>query len=160
MVMMPPTMVVAAVPTFADVPAADGNAVMEPAAAMAPDGNAVMEPTAFMEAIAAFMEATAAAMEAIAAFMEATTSAMEATVKATATTMEPTAAMAATATASAICRGRQNHRATQHGRTCGEFRHEVQHGWRNSTPSHAYSITFVGERLLFTSIACFGWSGR
>ena len=92
-------MVVAAVPTFADVPAADGNPVMEPAAAMAADENAVMEPTAVMEAIAA---------------------------------------------------------------TCGEFRYEieVQHGCRNSTHPDAYSITFVRQRLFFTSIQCFGWSGR
>jgi len=102
-------MVVAAVPTFADVPAADGNPVMEPAAAMAADENAVMEPTA-----------------------------------------------------PGICRGRQNHSATQHGSTCGEFRYEieVQHGCRNSTHPDAYSITFVRERLFFTSIQCFGWSGR
>ena len=137
-------MVVAAVPTFADVPAADGNPVMEPAAAMAADGNAVMEPTAVMEAIAAAMEATTA--------ME-TTTAMEATA----------ATMAAAApTAPGICRGRQNHSATQHGSTCGEFRYEieVQHGCRNSTHPDAYSITFVRQRLFFTSIQCFGWSGR
>jgi len=35
MVMMPPTRVVAAVPTFAHVPAADGDAVMEATAALA-----------------------------------------------------------------------------------------------------------------------------
>jgi hypothetical protein len=60
--------------------------------------------------------------------MEATTAAMKATaaVKATAATMA--------STASGICRDRQNHRATQHGGTCSEFRHEVQHGCRNSTP--------------------------
>jgi len=143
-------MVVAAVPTFADVPAADGNPVMEPAAAMAADGNGVMEPTAVMEAITAAMEAATAAVEATAAAMEATT-AMEATA----------ATMAATApTAPGICLGRQNHSATQHGSTCGEFRYEVQHGCRNSTHPHAYSITFVRERLFFTSIQCFGWSGR
>src|SRR6516162_648159 len=125
MVRMPPTMVVAAVPTFADVPAADGNPVMEPAAAMAADENAVMEPTAVMEAIAAAMAAAAP-------------------------------------TAPGICRGRQNHSATQHGSTCGEFRYEieVQHGCRNSTHPDAYSITFVRQRLFFTSIQCFGWSGR
>jgi len=139
MVMMPPTMVVAAVPTFADVPAADGNPVMEPAAAMAADENAVMEPTAVMEAIAAAMEAATAAMEATAATMAA-----------------------AAPTAPGICRGRQNHSATQHGSTCGEFRYEieVQHGCRNSTHPDAYSITFVRQRLFFTSIQCFGWSGR
>jgi len=132
-------MVVAAVPTFADVPAADGNPVMEPAAAMAADENAVMEPTAVMEAIAAAMEAATAAMEATAATMAA-----------------------AAPTAPGICRGRQNHSATQHGSTCGEFRYEVevQHGCRNSTHPDAYSITFVRERLFFTSIQCFGWSGR
>ena len=81
-------MVVAAVPTFADVPAADGNAVMKPTAAIAADGNAVMESTAALEATTAAMEATAAA------------------VKATAATM--------VATASGICRDRQNHHATQH----------------------------------------------
>ena len=132
-------MVVAAVPTFADVPAADGNPVMEPAAAMAADENAVMEPTAVMEAIAAAMEAATAAMEA------------------------PAATMAAAApTAPGICRGRQNHSATQHGSTCGEFRYEieVQHGCRNSTHPDAYSITFVRQRLFLTSIQCFGWSGR
>ena len=149
-------MVVAAVPTFADVPAADGNPVMEPAAAMAADGNAVMEPTAVMEAIAAAMEAATAAMEAATAAMEATVAAMEATaMEATAATMAPTAP-----TAPGICLGRQNHSATQHGSTCGEFRYEVQHGCRNSTHPHAYSITFVRERLFFTSIQCFGWSGR
>ena len=151
-------MVVAAVPTFADVPAADGNPVMEPAAAMAADENAVMEPTAVMEAIAAAIEAATAAMEATAAAMEANT-AMETT-----TAMEATAAtMAAAApTAPGICRGRQNHSATQHGSTCGEFRYEieVQHGCRNSTHPDAYSITFVRQRLFFTSIQCFGWSGR
>ena len=132
-------MVVAAVPTFADVPAADGNPVMEPAAAMAADENAVMEPTAVMEAIAAAMEAATAAMEATAATMAA-----------------------AAPTAPGICRGRQNHSATQHGSTCGEFRYEVevQHGCRNSTHPDAYSITFVRQRLFFTSIQCFGWSGR
>ena len=132
-------MVVAAVPTFADVPAADGNPVMEPAAAMAADENAVMEPTAVMEAIAAAMEAATAAMEATAATMAA-----------------------AAPTALGICRGRQNHSATQHGSTCGEFRYEieVQHGCRNSTHPDAYSITFVRQRLFFTSIQCFGWSGR
>ena len=132
-------MVVATVPTFADVPAADGNPVMEPAAAMAADENAVMEPTAVMEAIAAAMEAATAAMEATAATMAA-----------------------AAPTAPGICRGRQNHSATQHGSTCGEFRYEieVQHGCRNSTHSDAYSITFVRQRLFFTSIQCFGWSGR
>ena len=129
-------MVVAAVPTFADVPAADGNPVMEPAAAMAADENAVMEPTAVMEAIAAAMEAATAAMEATAATMAA-----------------------AAPTAPGICRGRQNHSATQHGSTCGEFRYEVQHGCRNTHPD-AYSITFVRQRLFFTSIQCFGWSGR
>jgi len=139
MVRMPPTMVVAAVPTFADVPAADGNPVMEPAAAMAADENAVMEPTAVMEAIAAAMEAATAAMEATAATMAA-----------------------AAPTAPGICRGRQNHSATQHGSTCGEFRYEieVQHGCHNSTHPDAYSITFVRQRLFFTSIQCFGWSGR
>ena len=137
-------MVVAAVPTFADVPAADGNPVMEPAAAMAADENAVMEPTAVMEATAAAVEANTA---------------ME-----TSTAMEATAAtMAAAApTAPGICRGRQNHSATQHGSTCGEFRYEieVQHGCRNSIHPDAYSITFVRQRLFFTSIQCFGWSGR
>jgi hypothetical protein len=38
MVMMSPIMVVAAVRTFADAPAADGNAVMETTTAMAADG--------------------------------------------------------------------------------------------------------------------------
>ena len=114
-------MVVAAVPTFADVPAADWNSVMETTTAMAADGIAVMEATA-------------------------------AAVKATAATMA--------STASGICRDRQNHRATQHGSTCSEFRHEVQHGCRNSTHPDAYSITFVRQRLFFTSIQCFGWSGR
>ena len=130
-------MVVAAVPTFADVPAADGNPVMEPAAAMAADENAVMEPTAVMEAIAAAMEAATAAMEATAAAVEANT-AMETT-----TAMEATAAtMAAAApTAPGICRGRQNHSATQHGSTCGEFRHEVQHRCRNSTPANGPRLT-------------------
>ena len=122
MVTMPPTIVVAAVPTFADVPAANRNAVMESTTATAADGNSVMEPTATMEATTA-MEATAAAMEAAAAAME-TTIAVEA---ATAATMA--------ATASAICRDRQNRRATQHSSKCGEFRHEVQHGCRNSTPT-------------------------
>jgi hypothetical protein len=46
MVMMPPTRVVAAVPTFAHVPADDRNAVVESTAALAGDGNAVVEPTA------------------------------------------------------------------------------------------------------------------
>ena len=96
--MMPPIMVVAAVPTFADVPAADGNAIMEPPAAMAADGNPVMEPPAVMEATTSAMKATGA-MEATAAAVKATTA-----VKATA------AAMAATA--SGICRDGQNHRAT------------------------------------------------
>ena len=117
MVMMPPTVVIAAVPT--DVPAANGNAVMEPTAAMAADGNAVMETNAVMEATLA-MEATTTVMEATMAGMEATAAAVEATA----------ATMAATA--SGICRDRQNYRATQHGSTCGEFRHEVQHGCRNS----------------------------
>src|SRR6516225_7299999 len=125
MVRMPPTMVVAAVPTFAAAPAADGNPVMEP--------------PAVMDAIAAPMEAATAAMEATAATMAA-----------------------AAPTAPGICRGRQNHSATQHGSTCGEFRYEieVQHGCRNSTHPDAYSITFVRQRLFFTSIQCFGWSGR
>ena len=102
MVTMPPTIVVAAVPAFADVPAADWNAVMESTAVMAADGNSVVEPTAAIEA----------------------TTAMEAT---TAATMA--------AAASGIYRDRQNHRATQHSSKCGEFRHEVQHGCRNSTPT-------------------------
>jgi hypothetical protein len=38
--------VVAAVPTFAHVPAADGDAVMKATAALAADGNAVVEATA------------------------------------------------------------------------------------------------------------------
>ena len=46
MVMMPPTRVVAAVPTFAHVPAADGNAVVKPTATLAANGNAVVEATA------------------------------------------------------------------------------------------------------------------
>ena len=60
MVMMPPTMVVAAVPTFADVPAADWNSVMETTTAMAADGNAVMEATTAVIEATAVMEATAA----------------------------------------------------------------------------------------------------
>jgi hypothetical protein len=124
---MPPTIVVAAVPTFADVPAADRNAVMESTTVMAADGNSVVEPTAAMEANTA-MEATAAAMEANMA-MEATAAAMETTIA-----VEATTAATMAATASAICRDRQNRRATQHSSTCDEFRHEVQHGCRNSTP--------------------------
>ena len=151
-------MVVAAVPTFADVPAADGNPVMEPAAAMAADGNAVMEATTAVTEATAVMETTPAVTEAT-AVMEATTAAMEAnTAMETTTAMEATAAtMAAAApTAPGICRGRQNHRATQHGSTCGEFRHEVQHGYCSSIPSHAYSITSVRERLFFS----IQWDGK
>jgi hypothetical protein len=57
MVMMRPAMVVVAVPTFADAAAANWNAVMKPAAAMAADGNALMEATAVIEATTASMEA-------------------------------------------------------------------------------------------------------
>src|SRR5260370_1129301 len=32
-----------------------------------------------------------------------------------------------------ICRDRQDHRASQHGRACGEFRPEFQHGCRHGT---------------------------
>ena len=151
-------MVVAAVRTFADVPvtdvpiadgnavveptaalATDRNAVVEPTAALAADGNAVVEPTAALEATTVAMQATAAAMQATAAAIEATAAAIEAA------TIEATASVkAAAATASGICRAAQNHRATQHGSTCGEFPHKV-HGCRNSTPCHAYSITFVRE---------------
>ena len=66
MVMMPPTRVVAAVPTFAHVPAADGNAVVEATAALAGDGDAVVEPAATLEATTAAMQATATAIEAAA----------------------------------------------------------------------------------------------
>ena len=121
MVMMPPAMLEAAVPTFADVPAANGKPIMEPTAAMAADGNAVMESTAPLEATAA-MEAATAAMEATAA-----------AVKATAATMA--------AIASGICRDRQNHRATQHGSTCSEFRRKVQHQCRNSTRANGLRLT-------------------
>ena len=156
MVMMPPTMVVAAVPTFADVPAADGNTVVEPTGALAADGNAVVEPAAalatdrnaVMEPTAA-LETTTVAMQATAAALEATTAAMKATaaaIEATAAPIEATPAVkaAATATASGVCRAGKNHRATQHGSTCGKFPHKV-HGCRNSTPRHTCSITFVPE---------------
>jgi hypothetical protein len=160
MVMTPPTMVVAAVRTFADVPAADGNAIVEPAAALAADGNAVVEPTAALAAdrnavveSTAALEATTAALQATAAALQATTAALQPTtaaIETTAAAIEATAAVkatatAATATASGICRAGQNHRATQHGSTCGEFRHKV-HGCCNSTPCHACSITFVREK--------------
>jgi hypothetical protein len=156
-------MVVAAVPTFAGVPFADGytiveptaalasdrNAVMEPPAALAADGNAVLEPTAALEATTAAMRAAAAALEATTAALEATAAALEVTtaaIEATAAPIEAPAAVkaaATTATASGICRAGQNHRATHHGSACGEFPHKV-HGCRNSTPQ-ACSITFVAE---------------
>ena len=60
MVMMPPTRVVAAVPTFARLPAADGNAVVEATAAFTADGNAVVEATADLEATASVQATTAA----------------------------------------------------------------------------------------------------
>jgi hypothetical protein len=66
--------------------------------------------------------------------MEATTA-----TEATAAAVKATAAMAATA--SGICRDRQNRRATQHSSTCGEFRHEVQHQCRNSTPANGPRLT-------------------
>jgi hypothetical protein len=158
MVMTPPTMVVAAVRTFADVPAANGNAIVEPAAALAADGNAVVEPTAALAADRNAVVESTAALEATTAALQATTAAMQATaaaIETTAAAMEATAAVkataaTATATASGICRAGQNHRATQHGSTCGEFPHKV-HGCRNSTPCHACSITFVREE---------DWSGR
>jgi hypothetical protein len=106
---------------------------------LAADGNAVVERTAALEATTAALEATAAAMQATAAAIEATAAAIEATaaaIEATAAAIEATAATMA-ATASGICRAGQNHRATQHGSTCGEFPHKV-HGCRNSTPCHAY----------------------
>jgi hypothetical protein len=156
MVIMPPTMLEVAVPTFAgvtaaDVPVTDWNAVVESAATLAADGNAVVEPTAALEpdgsAIVesrATLEATTAAMQASASAIEATAATIEATagtIKAAA--IETTAAVkAAAATASGVCRAGQNHRATQRGGTCGEFPHEV-HGCRNSTPCHACSIVFV-----------------
>jgi len=49
--------------------------------------------------------------------------------------MEATAATMATTASSRICRDRQNHRASQHGSICGEFRPEFQHGCRNGTSS-------------------------
>jgi hypothetical protein len=127
MVMMLPIMVVAAVPTFADAPAADGNAVVEPTSALAADGNAVVEPTAALAADGNPVVEATAALEATTAAMQATAAAIEATA-----TVKAAAAIMA-ATASGICRAGQNHRATQHGSTCGEFPHKV-HECRNSTP--------------------------
>ena len=145
-------MVVSMVRIFAYVPVTDGNAVVKPtfalaanghavvkaAAALATDGNAVVEPTAALEASAVAMQATMATMEVTSAAMEATASAVEATVAA----IEATASVKSAATASGIGRAGQNHRATQHSRTCGDFPHEV-HGCRNSTPGHVRSMTFV-----------------
>jgi hypothetical protein len=79
---------------------------------------------------AAAVEATAATVEATAATVE-TTAAVEATaaaVKATATT------------APGICRDRQDHRASQHGSACGEFRPECEHGCHHGTSSHATKV--------------------
>ena len=60
MVMMPPIRVVAAVPTFAHVPAANGNAVVKATATLAANGNAVVEATAAFTADGnAVVEATA-----------------------------------------------------------------------------------------------------
>ena len=57
-----------------------------------------------------------------------------AAMKATAT-KATAATMATTATAaSGICRDRQDHRASQHGSACGEFRPEFEHGYRHGTP--------------------------
>jgi hypothetical protein len=131
---MAPIMVVAVVPTFADVPAADGNAVVKPTAALAADGNAVVESTATLEATTVPLQATAAAMHATAAAIEATAAAIEAAAMEASAAVK--AAASATATASGMCSAAQNHRATQHGSTCGEFPHKV-HGCRNSTPCHA-----------------------
>jgi len=86
MVMMPPTRVVAAVPTFAHVPAADGNAVVEATAALAGDGDAVVEPAATLagdgDAVVEPAAALAGDGDAVvepAATLEATTAAMQAT---------------------------------------------------------------------------------
>jgi len=131
-------------PTFAL--AANGNAVVKAAATLAADRDAIVETTAALEATAVAMQATMATMEVTSAAMEATASAVEATVAAieatAAAAIEATASVKAAATASGIGRAGQNHRATQHSRTCGDFPHEV-HGCRNSTPSHVRSMTFV-----------------
>src|SRR5436305_904351 len=71
-----------------------------------------------------------------------------ATTKASA--MEAAAAMKATAaavatTASGICRDRQDHRASQHGSACGEFRPESQHGCRHGTPSPRNQGALLGS---------------
>src|SRR5205807_904151 len=83
-----------------------------------------------------------AAMEAAAA-VETTAPAMEATaaVKATAATMATTAT-----TASGICRDRQDHRASQHGSACGEFRPEFRHGCRHWQPLPRNQGALIGSQ--------------
>jgi len=125
--------------------AADRNAVVKSATALAADGNAVVETTAALEATPVAMQVIPDAMKATASAMEVTVAAIEATVaaiEATVAAIEATASVKTAATASGIGRAGQNHRATQHSRTCGDFPHEV-HGCRNSTPSLARSMTFV-----------------
>ena len=173
--------VAVAAPTFAAVLVADANAVVEPAFALAADGNAVVEPTAALAAdgdavveptadlaTMAGMQSTAAAREASAAGMHAAVAieAPVAAIEGTAAAVEAAAAVKATAatiaaTASGVCRAGQNHRATQHGGTRGEFPSKL-HGCRHSIPCHAYSITFVREedwpaRIREGTVRCRDW---
>src|SRR5207249_4205775 len=66
-------------------------------------------------------------------------SAMEAAAMKATIAVKATAAAMAT-TASGICRDRQDHRASQHGSACGEFRPESQHQCRHGTPSPATKV--------------------